>query len=77
MKSEAERMKRRKSVIDKQTDERVNKIFEVWSPSQGLSMWPCFQLGSKFVVKLNKDPDLHADCPITETMVALIELIQQ
>ncbi len=38
-------------------------------------MHSCFQLGVIFVMKLDKEPDPHANWSITQLMVSLMELI--
>lgn len=37
----------------------------------------CLHLGVTFVMKLDQEPDPHADGPITQLMASLMELIQQ
>lgn len=46
-------------------------------PGGSLAAHSCFQLGLTFVMKLDKEPDPHANWPITQLMVSLMELIQQ
>lgn len=47
------------------------------SLSRGLTEHCCFQMGFIFVMKLDKKPHPHANWPITQLMVSVMELIQQ
>lgn len=46
-------------------------------PGGWITAHSCFQLGYIFVRKHDKEPDPHANWPITQLMVSLMELIQQ
>lgn len=67
--------------IQRQKDRRrgrsVGLGYEASPRGGGITAHSCFQLGFVFVRKLDKEPDPHANWPITQLMVSLMELIQQ